>query len=304
MGRYGEAEELYQQVIAIDEQTVGPDSAESATSFNNLAEVYKSQGNYSQAAPYYQHALSIDERTLDPDDPTHALDLNNLAKRYQEQGQYTRAEALFQRAIVLQERILGKEHPELAATLHNLASLFVECQRYQEAKALYQRALPIYKKAFGPAHQDIAILLQSMGYLAREQGLYQEAEDCYKQALTISKEMQGSKSIVANLLNDLGQLYHLMQQDELAEAYMLDGLKMREDLFGPEHAECCFSLNTLAAFFLDRHEYERVAPLYQRTLSISQRTSGPAVPDPVLVQEEYALLLERIKVQKESHHPS
>jgi len=45
------------------------DLRQSATSLNNLAGLYLTQGNYAHAEPLYQRALAIREKALGPDQP-------------------------------------------------------------------------------------------------------------------------------------------------------------------------------------------------------------------------------------------
>ncbi len=53
-----------------------------ATSLNNLAELYRTQGQYAQAEPLHKRSLAIREKALGPDHPSVAASLNNLALLY------------------------------------------------------------------------------------------------------------------------------------------------------------------------------------------------------------------------------
>ena len=50
-----------------------------ATSLNNLALLYYTQGKYAEAEPLYTRALEIDEKALGPDHPNVATTLENYA---------------------------------------------------------------------------------------------------------------------------------------------------------------------------------------------------------------------------------
>ena len=52
-GRYDEALEVAKKALNLPE-TVGPDHPSTATSLNNLAEIYNIQGKYTQAEPLYK----------------------------------------------------------------------------------------------------------------------------------------------------------------------------------------------------------------------------------------------------------
>ena len=124
MGRYGEAEPLYQRALAIYEEQLGPDHPDTATNLNNLASLYDSMGRYGEAEPLYQRALAIGEAQLGPDHPSTAISLNNLAELYDSMGRYGEAEPLYQRALAIREAQLGPDHPSTATSLNNLAVLY------------------------------------------------------------------------------------------------------------------------------------------------------------------------------------
>ncbi|WP_130758765.1 tetratricopeptide repeat protein, partial [Microcystis aeruginosa] len=62
-----------------------------ATSLNNLAGLYDSQGRYTEAEPLYLEALDLYKRLLGDNHPHVATSLNNLAGLYDSQGRYTEA---------------------------------------------------------------------------------------------------------------------------------------------------------------------------------------------------------------------
>ena len=99
MGRYSEAEPLYQRSLSIREQQLGADHPDTAQSLNNLAELYRAMGRYSDAEPLYQRSLSIYEQQLGADHPNTAATLNNLAGLYESMGRYSEAEALYKRSL-------------------------------------------------------------------------------------------------------------------------------------------------------------------------------------------------------------
>src|SRR5262249_21862953 len=62
-------EPLYQQALAIERQTLGPQHVDVATTLNNLAALARAMGRYTEAETYYQQALSIWQTTLGPAHP-------------------------------------------------------------------------------------------------------------------------------------------------------------------------------------------------------------------------------------------
>jgi len=69
LGRFAEAEALYQQALEIDRATIGEAHPDYAIDLNNLAGVLSDQGKFAEAEPLYQQAIAILETSLGPDHP-------------------------------------------------------------------------------------------------------------------------------------------------------------------------------------------------------------------------------------------
>src|SRR5262245_48747264 len=123
-GRYSDAIQIAQRVLAIREKALGRDHPDVATALNNLAVLYDNQGRYADAEPLLQRSLVIREKVLGRDHPDVATVLNNLAVLYESQGRYADAESLLQRSLDIREKVLGRDHPDVATSLNNLAELY------------------------------------------------------------------------------------------------------------------------------------------------------------------------------------
>ena len=79
-----------------------------ATTLNNLAELYKTQGDYEAALPLYRRSLQIREEKLGKNHPNVATTLNNLAGLYQTQGDYEAALPLYRRSLQYEKKNWAK----------------------------------------------------------------------------------------------------------------------------------------------------------------------------------------------------
>jgi len=79
-GRYGDAELLLEQSLAITKKALGPEHPEVAQSLNSLAGLYRVHGPYTKAEPLYQQALVILKKALGPEHPDVATALENYAE--------------------------------------------------------------------------------------------------------------------------------------------------------------------------------------------------------------------------------
>ena len=201
--QYEEALPLYQQALAINEQTLGPEHPDTARSLNNLALPYKSQGRDEKALPLFERALAINERVLGPRHPDTARSLNNLALLYNSLGKDEEVLPLLKRALDIREKALGLEHPDVANSLNNLAALYENQGMDKEALSLYQRALAIRIRVLGQEHPDTAATLNNLAIFYKNQGQNEKALSLFERAFDYMKKSLGSnhpftKVVLAN----------------------------------------------------------------------------------------------------------
>jgi tetratricopeptide (TPR) repeat protein len=93
-----------------------------ATSLNNLAELYRSNGAVYRCRTFFLQAKEIRKAQLGENHPHYATSLNNLAGLYEDMGRFTEAEPLFRQAMAIRKAQLGENHPHYATSLNNLAA--------------------------------------------------------------------------------------------------------------------------------------------------------------------------------------
>ena len=279
-GRYGQAEPLFQYVLAMTKRLLGDEHPDVATSLHNLASLYDKQGRYGQAEPLYQDALAMTQRLLGDEHPDVAQSLNNLAGLYDKQGQYGEAEPLYQDALAMRQRLLGDEHPDVAQNLNNLAVLYRNQGRYGEAEPLFQDALAMRQRLLGDEHPDVAQSLNNLATFYDNQGRYGEAEPLYQNALAMTKRLLGDEHPdVARSLNNLAFLYVNQGRYGEAEPLYQNALAMTKRLLGDEHPDVARSLNNLAFLYYHQGHYGEAETLIQDALAMRKRLLGNEHPD-------------------------
>ncbi|MFB8788233.1 MAG: tetratricopeptide repeat protein [Potamolinea sp.] len=295
----GESQDYQQEQIlaiqylgkAIDLQKEFGLEEDLATSLNNLAGLYNSQGRYTEAEPLYLQALELTKRLLGEDHPDVASSLNNLAYLYKSQGRYTEAEPLYLQALELTKRLLGEDHPDVASSLNNLAYLYKSQGRYTEAEPLYLQALELWKRLLGEDHPNVATSLNNLAALYESQGRYSEAEPLYLQALELTKRLLGEDHpAVATSLNNLAGLYNSQGRYTEAEPLYLQALELTKRLLGEDHPAVATSLNNLAGLYKSQGRYTEAEPLYLQALEIAQRRLGTNHPNTVTIRKNLQIL--------------
>jgi tetratricopeptide (TPR) repeat protein len=276
---YAEAEPLLKRALAIREHVLGAEHPDTATSCNNLGQLYRLLGEYKQAEPYLKRALAIREQVLGAEHPETAFTLHDLGHLQYFLGEYKRAESFYQRALAIREHVLGAEHPDTATTLNHLGQLYYGQGKYEQAEAYYQRALLIRKKIFAPETPLIATALNGLGQLYYAQGKYQEAETQFQRALAIREQTLGPEHPHTTItLNHLGMLYQDLGKYEQAESLHKRVLMIRERALGSQHPDIAFALSDLAHLYHLQGRYAEAEPLYQRALAIKEQKLGSEHP--------------------------
>ncbi|MEM7556989.1 MAG: tetratricopeptide repeat protein [Cyanobacteria bacterium P01_A01_bin.84] len=111
---YTLAQPWFEQCLSTVRSRLGENHPSTASSLNNLASLYNSQGRYEEAEPLYIQALELYKQLLGENHPDTARSLNNLASLYNSQGKYEQAEPLYIQALELIKKLLGENHPHTA----------------------------------------------------------------------------------------------------------------------------------------------------------------------------------------------
>ncbi|MBI3041197.1 MAG: CHAT domain-containing protein [Betaproteobacteria bacterium] len=274
-------------------ESFGASDPRFATTLNNLAALYQTQGRYAEAEPLYRRSLGIAEKALGPDHRDVGQSLNNLAELYRGQGRYAEAEPLYRRSLGIREKALGPDHPDVGGSLNNLAGLYRAQGRFAEAEPLYRRSLRILEKALGQDHPDVGVSLNNLAELYREQGRFAEAEPLYRLSLGIREKALGPDHPSVGLsLNNLAVLYVAQGRFAEAEPLYRRSLGIHEKALGADHPSVGTTLNNLALLYEAQKRFAEAEPLYRRALGIAEKALGPDHPHVGTRLNNLALLYE------------
>ena len=111
VGRFDEAIELYERVLADQKWVLGPDHPNTLTTRSNLAGAYRSVGRFDEAIELFEWVLADRVRVLGPDHPDTLATRNNLAFAYHSAGHFDEAVNAWEELLPDCRRVLGLEHP-------------------------------------------------------------------------------------------------------------------------------------------------------------------------------------------------
>ena len=182
-GRFGEAIELFERVLAEQERVLGPDHPDTLTTRDNLASAYRSVRRFDEAIELFEQVLDERKRLLGADHPDTLTTRHNLAGAYRSVRRFGEAIELFERVLAEQERVLGPDHPKTLITRNNLAGAYRAVGRLGKAIELYEQVLAEREKLLGPDHPKTLITRNNLAGAYRAVGRLGKAIELYEQVL-------------------------------------------------------------------------------------------------------------------------
>jgi tetratricopeptide (TPR) repeat protein len=136
--RLAQAEVMFLEAMKIAEGFADNDPR-LATSLNNLAALYHSQGKYAFAEDMYRRALVRNEKLCGEKSAEAARIFFNLAVLYSAKAAYDEAELNYKTSLAIKEELYGANDKELLANLRNYSELLRRMNRQTEAQSLEDR---------------------------------------------------------------------------------------------------------------------------------------------------------------------
>ena len=131
--RYEAAEQVCQEVLAIEKKRTGTETQLYAQTCLVLGNSYSGQGAYAEAEKVLQESVDILARIVSKENLLYGESLTSLAEACQNLGQYDRAEQYYREVLQLQEKTIGKQHSNYLFTLQGLARLHDKRGKQSEA---------------------------------------------------------------------------------------------------------------------------------------------------------------------------
>ena len=290
VGRFDDAVELYEQVLADRMRVLGPDHPDTLITRNNLAGAYKDVGRFGEAIELYKRVLADQERILAPDHPDTLTARNNLAVAYRYVGRFGEAIELFERVLADRVRVLGPDHPDTLTTRHNLAFAYHSAGHFDEAIELYERVLADRVRVLGPDHPDTLTTRHNLAVAYHSAGHFDEAIELHERVLAEQERVLGpdhpdTLTTRHNLAVAYDSAGRFGEAIELYERVLADRVRV----LGPDHPDTLTTRNNLAVAYHSVGRFGEAIELFERVLADRVRVLGPDHPDTLNARDNLAL---------------
>jgi len=275
VSNYNKSLLLQQNALAINENTLGKGHPNTATTYNNIGELYMMMGHNNRALEYYSKALSIYESILGNVNPDLAFTYNNIGLVYVNKGDYYMALEYYNKTLAIYENILGKENPNMLSTYNNIAVVYLSMGNYDRALEYSHKALVIVENVLGREHTDTAITYNNIASIFNAQGNYDLALEYYSKTLAIYEIILDKKHPdLASTFNNIGLIYANKGDYDLALEYYSKTLAIHENILGIEHPNMASTYNNIGLIYDMKGEYDWALEYYEKALAINEKALG------------------------------
>ena len=294
---FKEAEEVYQYLVSLCEETFGQ-KEQTALAYNNIGIVYRNLGEYKKALEYHTKALEIQKKVLCEEHTDTATSYNNIGNVYRNLGEYKKALEYHTKALEIRKKVLGEENTDTAASYNNMGIVYRNLGEYEKALEHHTKALEIRKKVLGEEHPNIAASYNNIGIVYRNLGEYEKALEHHTKALKIRKKVLGEEHPnIAASYNNIGSVYGYLGKYEKALEYHTKALEIRKKVLGKEHINTANSYNDIGVVYDNLGEYDKALEYYDKALKIFQSELGNEHPYTKSVIENISLVKAKQKQQ-------
>jgi tetratricopeptide (TPR) repeat protein len=261
-----------EKFLKIQEQALGAEAAEVATTASKLADLYFQSGQYDHAEKLYNRALAI------------RRNLTGVHKSEIQDSEESLA------------RLQAAKSP--VAPAHASPSASFGGTTYGSTTQSSTNVKPIVDPLF-ISHSPVSDNLTSVTILSESSKTAASAKvrDAIHEAeteLELLRQMAGPEHpTVADMLTHIADLYCRVRAYPQMEPFLLEALRIRENSSGGEHPLVSTELKNLARLYIVQERYAMAEPLLKRALSIREHTFGKSHPRVADIEEQYAIVLRK-----------
>ncbi len=290
IGNYEGAEAMARSALMLNRKNTGRESADAASSLNDLGMALWKQRKLTEAEAAYQEALAIRRRLFGNEHADVAATLNNLGAVYRRQKRLADSEKFTRDSLEMRRRLFGDEHLDVAESLRNLCIVLGDRGQHKEAESVAREMLAMRRRLLGNDHPLVAAALADLAWvLGSHSG---EVETLETQAFDIQRKQLGDEHPdVARSIYLLGD--RMRQNGNLTESHTVlnAALSIQRKLLGDEHPDVLATLTGLGSTLEKEGNWVEAETVRQQTLELKRKQFGNDDPQTVLEVEGLARAL-------------
>jgi tetratricopeptide (TPR) repeat protein/tRNA A-37 threonylcarbamoyl transferase component Bud32 len=288
-GNYGDAEQLYRNVITIRSRVLGPEHPDTLASRHRLIYVLNEEEKHAEAEAEARQVVTLRAKILGFEHPDTLLSRYNLASALYHEGKYTEAERLYRDVSRLDNIVIGPEHPRTLAARIGLANTLNDQGKFGEAIPCYSDVIKLDEKVYGREHPVTLNDRMNLATALQANGQYLAAEAEYRMVIQLQEKVIGpNHAHTLNARNNLAELLDDEGKYAEAEAECRQIIGLEEALLGPEHRLTLNSRANLAVALLGQKRVDEARSQIAEVMRLMEEKLGVDYPETVSFTVKFA----------------
>jgi serine/threonine protein kinase/tetratricopeptide (TPR) repeat protein len=246
VGNYRRAEDMLGTAVAIRRKVSGPESAETATSLNNLGLAYMNENKLPEAEQAHDEAYKIRLTIFGSENAETAASLNDLSSVYRQEGKLIEAESMARSALAVRQKLSTGDSLEVADSLRNLCIILGDEGKWEDSEEAARRVLKMRSNLLGPVHPLVAAAMDDLAWACGARGKLEEAEKLEQEALSMRlKLLPENHPDVALSLYLIGDRMRQMNDMQSADSVLSAAYSIQRKVLGAEDPDLFYTLRSL-----------------------------------------------------------
>jgi CHAT domain-containing protein len=255
-------------------------------------------GAYAQAAVFAQEAIRLAALEYGVNHENYFTSKGDYGSILKKLGRFTEALKIERENLEKSEQVFGTENLQYVLALKNIGNTYMALEEYQQAEFAYSRAITILgiiiarrdeyysERAFQvfdsymSINIQLGVLYQRLGRGNQAEMLYADLIDFCKQYLADAYADYGPYS---TLLNNLASLLIDIQEYERAESYLLESLRITEELYSNSSPYYLQTKMNLAMVYKKSHREDEAERMLKEILEVIRQIQGTGNSDYITV---------------------
>ena len=285
-GPYERAIENYKKAEKICRELFGEEHPLYANLLLNLSRYYRRKGEFELARQNAEKTLAIRKKSYDPNHPAVAETLELLSIIAHNQALFQESEEFLNRCLQMRREFLGEKHSLYGNTLYGntlreLGTLNLVRGKFDKAIESFNESREITKTNFGEKHPDYFERSIDLSKAYYQKGEYKNATEVLEAAEQIKEKVFGKNNhpLVARMLLGFSENCRRLGKFQEASDYIDESLKMKEDIYGPDHPSVADALEVKLKIFYHYYNFDEAIKTLDRTLKIRANYYGQEHPE-------------------------
>ena len=296
LGRYDQAERLFQEALRIRLEVLGDEHIDVAESLYQMSRVLQLQSNFDSAEVLLTRAVDLRRRMLAEGDVRIAEALTSLGGLLTVRGRYDEAENVLLEALSIHQALDEEGNGvTISDPINRLGHLHRTIGNLEAAERHLRDALAIRERYLPSDHPLIGESLNNLAVVLDDQGKKEEAASMYRRAITNMESTFGPDSDqVSGLLSNLALVLTSIGQNVEAEALYRRALAIDRAILGDDHLYVGIDMQNLGRHLCLNGVPEEGTQHMEATARIFRSTFEPAQWEIGVAQSGYGLCLGKL----------